>query len=340
MRVCVVGAGAIGGMIAARLALSGEAVSVIDRGSHLAAIRSNGLKLRWQDGTIFTARVRAFDKASEAGEQDLVVLGVKSYDLEQATQHIEHLLGSETAVITVQNGLPWWYFQKEGGEFEGLTLTTLDPNGVLADTIDAARIIGCVAYPAAAVVAPGFVEHIEGERFPVGELDGRETERVSRISEALTRAGLKSRVISDIRSEIWLKAWGTLSFNPISALSHATMEEICQFPETRQLAADMMAEAQIVAEKLGIRFRHTIEKRLEGAEKVGAHKTSMLQDVEAGRPLETEALVGSILELGRLTRTPTPAIAAVYSLLRLLENVMRASGGALKIDKSAASKAA
>lgn len=340
MRVCVIGAGAIGGTMAVKLALAGEDVSVIDRGAHLAAIRSNGLKLRWKDGAVFSAKVRAFDHAGDAGEQDLIVLGVKSYDLEQASQHIRPLLGAETVVMTVQNGIPWWYFQRHGGEFDGRTLKTLDPNDTLARAIGAERIIGCVAYPAASIVAPGVIEHIEGERFPIGELDGQETDRAGRISEALIRAGLKSRVISDIRSEIWLKALGSLTFNPISALSHATMEEICQFAETRQLAADMMKEAEIVAEKLGIKFRHTIEKRLEGAEKVGAHKTSMLQDVEAGRPLETEALVGSILELGKLTGTQTPAIATVYSLVRLLENVMRASDGALKIDKSAAIRAA
>ena len=340
MKVCVIGAGAIGGMMAVKLAAAGEDVSVIDRGPHLAAIRSNGLKLRWQDGTIFSARVRAFEHAADAGEQDVIVLGVKSYDLEPASAHVGPLLRAETAVITVQNGIPWWYFQRHGGEFDGRALTTLDPNRVLGRAIAADRIIGCVAYPAASIVAPGVIEHIEGERFPLGELDGVETERAVRISDALTRAGLKSRVISDIRSEIWLKAWGSLTFNPISALSHATMEDICRFPETRRLAADMMAEAQTIAEKLGVTFRHTIEKRLEGAEKVGAHKTSMLQDVEAGRALETEALVGSILELGRLTGTETSAIASVYSLLRLLEKVMRASDGALKIDKSAASRAA
>ncbi len=340
MKVCVIGAGAIGGMMAVKLASAGEEVSVIDRGAHLAAIRSNGLKLRWQDGTILSARVRALEHAKDAGEQDLIILGVKSYDLETASHHVPPLLGPASAVLTVQNGIPWWYFQRHGGEFDGRSLRTLDPSGVLARTIEAERLVGCVAYPAASIIAPGVIEHIEGDRFPLGELDGSETERVARISETLTRAGLKSRVIPDIRSELWLKAWGSLTFNPISALSHATMEEICQFPETRRLAAGMMAEAQTIAEKLGITFRHTIEKRLEGAEKVGAHKTSMLQDVEAGRTLETEALVGSILELGRMTDTETPNITAIYSLLRLLEKVMRASDGVLKIDKSAGSKAA
>jgi ketopantoate reductase len=331
VKVCVVGAGAIGGMIAVKLALSGEDVSVIDRGPHLAAIETDGLKLRWHDGTVLSAKVGAFEKAADAGEQDLVVLAVKSYDLVQAVTHIEHLLGPDTMVMTVQNGIPWWYFQREGGTFQGRTLTSLDPDGILALAVDAKRIIGSVAYPAAALVEPGMVRHIEGDRFPVGELDGSETERVGRVSEAFNRSGLRSRVINDIRAEIWLKAWGSLSFNPISALTHATMEQICRSPQTRQLAADMMTEAQVIAEKLGIKFRHTIEKRLEGAEAVGPHKTSMLQDLEEGRPLETEALVGSILEMGRLTDTPTPASSAVYALLKLLENILRASGGGLKI---------
>jgi ketopantoate reductase len=322
----------MGGMIAVKLALAGEDVSVIDRGTHLLAIQRDGLKLRWQDGSTLTAEVAAFGTASEAGKHDLVVLAVKSYDLEQAVDGIEYLFGPETMVMTVQNGIPWWYFQREGGKYEGLSLAALDPNGILARVVDPARIIGCVSYPAAAITAPGVVQHIEGERFPVGELDGQETERVTRVSEAFTRSGLKSRVISDIRAEIWLKAWGSLSFNPISALTHATMAEICRYPGTRQLAADMMAEAQAIAEKLGITFRHTIEKRLEGAEKVGAHKTSMLQDVESGHQLETEALVGSVMEMGRITDTPTPAISAVYALLKLLEEVIHDSGKTWKVE--------
>lgn len=335
MKVCVVGAGAIGGIIAVRLALAGEDVCVVERGDHLAAIRSNGLKLRWRDGTVYSARLRAFERAAEAGEQDLVVLAVKAYDLEEVARSIAPLLGSETAVMTVQNGIPWWYFRREGGRFDGARLASLDPNDTLVNAIADDRIIGCVAYPAAAIAEPGIVHHIEGDRFPMGELDGRETERVTRISDAFERGGLKSRVISDIRAEVWLKAWGTLSFNPISALSHATMAEICQFDETRQLAATMMEEAQTIATRLGITFRHTIEKRLEGAEKVGAHKTSMLQDLEAGRRLETDALVGAILEMGKLTSTPAPAITTVHALLRLLENVRQSSGAALRSWRAA-----
>jgi ketopantoate reductase len=323
MKVCVVGAGAIGGLLAVRLALSGETASVIDRGAHLAAIRNKGLHLHLKDGTIWKANVRAFESAADAGQQDLVVLAVKAYDLERAAQDIHHLLGAETAVMTVQNGMPWWYFQKGGGSFEGRRLEALDPNGILSAKIDADRILGCVAYPAAALVAPGVVQHVEGERFPVGELDGRETARAKMIGDALIKAGFKSRVLTDIRAELWLKALGSLSFNPISALSHATMAEICRFPETRKLAVAMMTEAQSIASKLGITFRHTIEQRILGAEKVGEHKTSMLRDLEAGKPLENEALVGAILEMGKLTDTPTPVIEAVYALVKLLDEVMK-----------------
>jgi ketopantoate reductase len=328
MKVCVVGAGAIGGLLAVKLALAGETVSVIDRGPHLAAIRSKGLQLHWHDGTIWKANVKAFDKAADAGEQDLIVLGVKAYDLHRVAQDIHHLLGPDTIVMTVQNGIPWWYFHKEGGGFDGRRLETLDPSGLLSEAIHADRILGCVAYPAAALSAPGVVEHVEGERFPVGELDGRESERATRISDALIKAGLKSRVLTDIRAEIWLKAWGSLTFNPISALSHATMAGICRFPETRRLAVAMMTEAEVIASKLGITFRHTIEQRVEGAEKVGEHKTSMLQDLEAGKPLENEALIGAILEMGRLTDTPTPVIESVYALVKLLDDVTQANRAA------------
>jgi ketopantoate reductase len=330
MKICVVGAGAIGGLLAVKFALAGETVSVIDRGAHLAAIRSKGLHLHWHDGTIWKANVKAFDKPAEAGEQDLVVLGVKAYDLHRVAQDIQHLFGPDTVVMTVQNGIPWWYFQKEGGRFDGRRLESLDPGGVLSDAINADRILGCVAYPAAAISAPGVIHHVEGDRFPVGDLDGTESERAKRVSDALIKAGFKSRVINDIRAEMWLKAWGSLTFNPISALTHATMAGICRYPETRRLAVAMMTEAQAIAAKLGITFRHTIEQRVEGAEKVGEHKTSMLQDLEAGKPLENEALVGAILEMGRLNDTPTPVIESVYALVKVLDDVTQSSRAATK----------
>jgi ketopantoate reductase len=310
-------------------------VTVIDVGLQLAAIQKNGLKLRWHDGKEFTAKVRGVASAAEAGPQDLVILAVKAHLLENVTRDIDAMLGPDTVIMTVQNGLPWWYFQLLGGPYDGQKLTSLDPTGILNKKIEAGRIIGCVVYPAAAVVEPGVIHHVEGDRFPIGELDGKDTERVKKVHDVLVGAGLKSRVLPDIRSEIWLKAWGNLSFNPISALSHATLEDICRFEETRKLAADMMREAQVVAEKLGVKFRHTIEKRIQGAESVGAHKTSMLQDVEAGRALETEALIGSILEMARITNTPAPSIEAVYALVKLLNKVMVETGSGVRVTQAA-----
>jgi 2-dehydropantoate 2-reductase len=335
-KICVVGAGAIGGLVAAKFALAGNDVTVIDQGVHLAAIKKSGLKLEWHDGKVETAKVKAVDKAADAGKQDIIVLAVKAHFLDQVVRDIDHLLGPDTIVLTVQNGLPWWYFQKLGGQYDNQRLQSLDPSGVLTKKIDANRIIGCVVYPAAAVTAPGVIHHVEGDRFPIGELDGKETARVKELHDVFIKAGLKSRVLDDIRSEIWLKAWGNLSFNPISALTHATLVDICQFAETRELAATMMKEAQDIAQKLGVTFRVSIDKRIAGAESVGAHKTSMLQDVEAGRSLETEALIGSILEMAKLTNTPAPAIESVYALVKLLNKVMLAEGGGVKVDKAKA----
>ena len=332
-KICVVGAGAIGGLLAAKFALAGEDVTVIDQGAHLAAIQKNGLKLEWHDGKVQTARMKAVNKPAEAGKQDIVVLAVKAHFLDQVVRDIDSLLGPDTIVLTVQNGLPWWYFQRLGGQYDNHKLDSLDPSGVLTRHIDPKRLIGCVVYPAAAATAPGVIHHVEGDRFPIGELDGKETPRVRELHDVFIKAGLKSMVLPDIRSEIWLKAWGNLSFNPISALTHATLVDICQFAETRALAAAMMKEAQDIAQKLGVTFRVSIDKRIAGAEAVGAHKTSMLQDVEAGRSLETEALIGSILEMARLTNTPAPAIESVYALVKLLNKVMLLEGGGVKVEK-------
>ena len=336
MRVCIVGAGAIGGLMGAKLALSGEEVTVIDQGAHLEAIKENGLKLIWEDGTEYVVEVaKATDNLEEAGEQDLIILGLKAHYLDQVAKEISLITGPETMIVTVQNGIPWWYFHKHGGEFDGHPLDSLDPDRILTKNIDADKIIGCVVYPAAAVIEPGVIRHVEGDRFPIGELDGSESARVQKLKDTLENAGFRSRVLDDIRSEIWLKAWGNLSFNPISALTHATLVDICQFAETRKLAETMMTEAQAIAEKLGITFRHTIEKRIAGAEGVGAHKTSMLQDVESGRSLETEALIGAILELGNLTETPAPAIEAVYACVKLLNKVMVLEGAGVRVSAAA-----
>ncbi|MPZ11267.1 MAG: 2-dehydropantoate 2-reductase [Kiloniellaceae bacterium] len=322
MRICVVGAGAIGGLMAAKLSLAGNEVTVIDQGAHLAAIQQNGLKLIWEDGSEHVAKMKAVGTAAEAGPQDLVILAVKAHFLDQVARDVDKLLDDGTMIMTVQNGMPWWYFHKLAGPLEGTQLKSLDPSGLLTRHIPAERIVGCVVYPAAAVTEPGVVKHVEGDRFPLGELDGTLSERAQKLHDLLVAAGFRSRVLDDIRSEVWLKAWGNLSFNPISALTHATLEDICTFPETRGLAATMMAEAQLIAEKLGVTFRHTIEKRIEGAQSVGKHKTSMLQDVEAGRSLETEALIGAILEMGKLVEVPSPAIEAVYACVKLLNKTM------------------
>ena len=336
MKVCIVGAGAIGGLMGTKLALAGEEVTVIDQGAHLKAIQEQGLKLIWEDGTEYVAEVAmATDKVEDAGQQDLIILALKAHYLEQVAKKISHISGPDTMIVTVQNGIPWWYFHKHGGEHDGKNLESLDPDGVLGKHIDGDKIVGCVVYPAAAIDAPGVIRHVEGDRFPIGELDGTESPRVQKLFDILVNAGFRSRILDDIRSEIWLKAWGNLSFNPISALTHATLVDICQFPETRKLAETMMGEAQAVAEKLGITFRHTIEKRIAGAESVGSHKTSMLQDVEAGRSLETEALIGAILELSRITETPSPSIEAVYACVKLLNKVMLLEGAAVTVTAAA-----
>ena len=323
MKICVVGAGAVGGLMAAKLSLAGEEVTVVDRGVHLAAIREKGLKLIWEDGTTLVAKdLETVERLEDAGAQDLVILALKAHFLDQVARKFSSLVGPETAVLTVQNGIPWWYFHKLGGPHDGRRLESLDPGGVLEKHIDSARIVGCVVYPAAGVPQPGVIQHVEGDRFPIGELDGRLTERAETIKGVLERAGFRSRILDDIRSEIWLKAWGNLSFNPISALTHATLADICRFPETRALAVAMMQESQAIAEELGVTFRHTIEKRVAGAESVGAHKTSMLQDVELGRSLEVEALMGSVLELGRITGVSAPSIEAVYACVKLLNKTM------------------
>jgi 2-dehydropantoate 2-reductase len=319
MKICVVGAGSIGGLLGVKLALAGEDVTLIARGKHLQAIQENGLRVVYQDGSSEVARgVEATSDMRSCGPQDLVILGLKAHQIRPVVGEIQTLFGPDTMVLTTQNGIPWWYFQRHGGEFDGYRIETLDPDGRLGDAIEARRIIGCIAYPAATIARPGVIRHIEGTRFPVGELNGTVSERVQRVSETLINAGFKSPVLEDIRSEIWLKAWGNLSFNPISALCHATLVDICQFAPTRELAANMMLEAQAIAGKLGVTFRVPLEKRIAGAEKVGKHKTSMLQDVEAGRALETEALIGAVLEMGRLTDTPTPYISAIYATVKLL----------------------
>lgn len=337
MKICVVGAGSIGGYLGVKLALSGHDVTLIARGPHLEAIRRDGLRLVMHDGTEFVAKdVRATKDIPEAGIQDMVILGMKAHQVPPVAPAIKSLLDDDTVIVTTQNGVPWWYFHKHGGELEGRPIEAVDPGGVIAANIDSDRVIGCVVYPAAEISAPGVIHHIEGDRFPVGELDGSHTERVQRVSDAFVEAGFKAPVLSNIRAEMWLKLWGNLTFNPISALTHSTLVDICQYPLTRNLAAMMMTEAQTIANKLGIEFRVPLDKRIAGAEKVGKHKTSMLQDVESGRQVEIDALVGAVVELGKLTNTPTPYIDAVYSCVKLLAKTMDEEKGFVRLQSFSA----
>lgn len=334
MRIAVVGAGAIGGYLGARLAAAGEEVTFIARGANLAAIRADGMRLIGEDGVeVRSIGARAVEKPAEAGAQDTVLLTVKAHQVAAVAPELRHLCHADTAIVTMQNGIPWWYFHRHGGRYEGTPVRSADPDGSIGRHIDPARIIGSVVYPAANLIAPGVVQVVEGNRFTLGELDGSTSARVQAISASLTKAGFKAPVIPDIRSEIWLKLWGNLSFNPISALTHATLVEICRFPLTRDLAAQMMREAETIANKLGVTFRVSIERRIAGAEKVGAHKTSMLQDVEQGRPTEIEALLGSVVELGALTQTLTPHISAVYACASLLAQTLNAAHARLSIQQ-------
>ncbi len=265
MKVAVIGVGAIGGLVACKLALAGEDVTCVVRGKNLEAIRERGLKLIMEDGTEHVARnVRATNNYEEAGPQDIVILAVKAHQVADVAGDLPALLGPKTVVVTMQNGIPYWYFSKHGGPLDGTQVVAVDPTGDAIRKIPADRVLGCVVYPAAELVAPGVILHVEGLRFPVGELDGTMSERATMVSECFTRAGFKAPVLDNIRAEIWLKLWGNLTFNPISALSHSTLEAICRYPLTRDLAANMMTEAQAIANKLGITFRVTLERRIAG----------------------------------------------------------------------------
>ena len=322
MKVCIVGAGAIGGYMAVRIANAGHNVSVIARGPHLAAIKARGMKLIEENDEFVAENLTATEFVGELGPMDVVLLALKAHQIAPIVNDMSVLLGPNTVIITLQNGIPWWYFQNFVGEYANRVVETVDPGGLLFKSIDPDRLIGCIAYPAATISKPGVIQHIEGNRFPVGELSGMKTERVQMVSDLFTESGFKSRILDDIRSEIWLKLWGNLTFNPISALSHSTLVDICQFPLTRQLAATMMTEAQTVGERLGAHFRIPMEKRIAGAESVGKHKTSMLQDVEAGKPMEIESMLGAVIELAEVTRVQTPTLRAIYACVSLLDKTL------------------
>ncbi len=316
MKLCVFGAGAIGGLMAAKLAAKGDvAVTVIARGPHLAAMQAKGLTLR-SEGTETTIPVRAVASAEEAGVQDYVVVTLKAHSLPSAAPQMQPLLGPETAVVSAVNGIPWWYFHRLPGPYEDRVVESVDPGGAVSTLLAPARAIGCIVYPAAEVPEPGVIEHTYGDRFTLGEPSGERTPRIAALSEALIAAGFKAPIRPKIRDELWVKLWGNLAFNPISALTGATLDVLTSEPQVRAVARAMMVEGQAVAEKLGVRFGIDVDKRIAGAAEVGAHKTSMLQDLERGRPMEIDALLGVVVELAELVGVEVPSCRTVLALVR------------------------
>lgn len=315
MKLCIYGAGAIGGYLGAKLASAGVEVTLIARGPHLAAMKEKGLTLI-EGGQTSTHKIRAVETAKEAGPQDYVVITLKAPSVAGVAEAMQPLFHADTAVVTAQNGIPWWYFHKAGGRFDGHQLKSVDPGGLLWRLIPPERAIGCVVYPAAIVVEPGVVSHQYGNRFMLGEPDGSKTPRIEALSKAMNAGGLKAPVRPKIRDDIWVKLWGNLSFNPVSVLTGGTLEEIAADPGTRQVIAEMMAEAQRVAEALGVSFGVDIATRIGWAGDVGAHKTSMLQDLEAKRLMELDALLGVVIEMGELVGEAMPLCRAIYALTR------------------------
>ncbi|WP_193170210.1 2-dehydropantoate 2-reductase [Nisaea nitritireducens] len=318
MKVCIYGAGAIGGYLGAELAqVEGVEVSLIARGAHLAAIKENGLKLLIGEEER-VAKVTATDNPAELGPQDYVIVALKTHQAWEVADQMVPLLGPDTAVVTCQNGVPWWYFHGVNSAYQNLRLNSVDPDDRQWDLVGPQRAIGCVVYPATEIAAPGVVKHTYGNKFALGEPDGSISERATRLSEALQKAGFKAPVMPNIRDEIWLKLWGNLCFNPISALTRATLDVVATDPGTRALSRAMMEEAQRIGARLGVHFRVDVERRINGAAKVGAHRTSMLQDLEKGRQLEIDALLTAVQEMGRLVDLQTPHIDSVLALVQQL----------------------
>ncbi len=315
MRVAVYGAGAIGGYLGYMLAGSGADITLIARGPHLAAIRKGGLTLESADGRQ-TRRIRATDDPCEAGEQDYVIITLKAHSAPAVVEPMQTMLTSRTAVVTAVNGVPWWYFHDLEGTWRDHRLKSVDPGCVQWDGIGPERAIGCVVFPACEVAAPGVVRHLKGDRFFLGEPSGEATERVRTLALMMRESGLKAPVRTRIRDDIWVKLWGNLCFNPVSALTGATLEQMAGDRDIRELCRTMMTEARAVAEALGVRFAIDVDRRIDGAGAVGAHRTSMLQDLEQGRSLEIDALVSSVQELGRIAGHPTPTIDLVLALIR------------------------
>ena len=316
MKICVFGAGAIGGYIGIKLAEAGADVSLVARGPYLAAMQANGLRLIEETGET-KVTVRAEEDPAVLGAQDYVIVTLKAHSVPGAVDKMAPLIGENSTIVSGVNGVPWWYFHKIGGPLEGTRLTSVDPGDAQWNGFGPDRVLGCVVYPATEVAEPGVIKHIEGNRFSLGEPDGSKSDRAMALSKALGAAGLKAPVRPRLRDEIWVKLWGNLSFNPISALTHATLDVLCTDPGTRSVARAMMVEAQAIAETLGVKFPIDVDRRIDGGAAVGAHRTSMLQDLDKGRPMEIDALLGSVQELGRITDIPTPTIDTVLALIGL-----------------------
>ena len=315
MRACIVGAGAIGGFLGARLVAAGHEVSLIARGAHLAALRENGLTLRSKSEQL-TLRVNAFEGVDELGPQDAVFIALKAYSIAAMLPRLAPLLAAQTVVIPVINGIPWWYFYREGGRFDGEPVASIDPQGAVLRSLDCARILGCVVHVSAEVVAPGVIEHSAGRRFILGEPEGSVSERATRIAAELTQAGLEAPVSQRIRDDIWTKLIGNLAFNPICSLIAARMDQAMGDPAIVELTRTVMGEGMRVGEAYGARFAIGIEERMDMAKRIGKSKVSMLQDLERGRPVESEAIVGAVCELGQRVGVPTPATNLVHALIR------------------------
>jgi 2-dehydropantoate 2-reductase len=314
MKICIYGAGAIGGYLGVQLLRAGANVSLVARGAHLAAMRANGLRLL-MGGETHLVHPRCTDRPAELGVQDIVIICLKAHSIPNVIDEMQPLLGPATRIVTAVNGIPYWYFYRHGGAYEGSILESVDPGGRQWRELGPERAIGCIVYPATEIEAPGVIRHLYGNQFPIGEPSGEVTDDLKDLSALLTDAGMKAPMLDRIRDEIWLKLWGNVCLNPISALTHATLDVICSDPGTRALARAIMLEAQAIAERFGVRFRVDVERRIEGARKVGAHKTSMLQDLERGRPMEIDPLVKVVQEMGRLACVPTPALDAVLALV-------------------------
>jgi 2-dehydropantoate 2-reductase len=317
MRFLIAGAGAIGAYIGARMAQAGFDVTLFARGPHLRAMQERGVQVKSGEGD-FVARPTIASSLSDVGPVDVVFLGVKAHGLSQLAPELKPALGPDTTVVSTQNGIPWWYFQGFGGEWEGLHLERVDPGGVISSAIEARRVVGSIVYLATEITAPGVIQHIEGNRISLGEPDGTRSDRSRRIAEALIASGLRCPITTRLRHEIWVKVLGNASLNPVSALTRATVVQMVRDPGVCSVIRNIMQEVEAVAHRLGMELPVSIDQRIAGAEKVGEHKTSMLQDLEASRPMELEALVGAVVELGERVGLPMTCTRTVYNCTKLL----------------------